>query len=66
MKTAKDLIGIMSPRTLASLIADIQMLGKGADRDELEIERHATKALESIVGDLEAKAMIADACNEET
>ena len=65
MKTAKDLIGIMSPKTLASLIADIQMLGKGADQDELELERLATKALQANVGDMEAKAMIADACNEE-
>jgi len=65
MKTTKDLIGLMSPKTLASLIADIQMLGKGADLDELEIERLATKALQANVGDLEAKVMIADACNEE-
>lgn len=64
MKTTKDLIGLMSPKTLASLIADIQMLGKGADRDELEIERLATKVLQANVGDMEAKAMIADACNE--
>lgn len=65
MKTAKDLIGLMSPKTLASLIADVQMLGKGAERDDLEIEWVATETLKTAVGDMEAKAMIADACNEE-
>lgn len=60
MKKCDELIGIMSPTTLASLIADIQMLGTGADSAELEIERRATKALQVIVGNLEAKAMVAD------
>lgn len=60
MKTAKALIGIMSPTTLAGLIADIQLLGKDADGDEREIERWAMQTLAANVGDLEAKAMVAE------
>ena len=60
MKTAKALIGIMSPTTLAGLIADIQLLGKDADGDEREIELWAMQTLAANVGDQEAKAMVAE------
>ena len=62
MKKVDELIGIMSPQTMASLIADIQMLGTVPDQQELEIERLATQALQAIVGDDEAERLIIRAC----
>lgn len=55
---AEYLISLMSPTTLAGLVADIQNLSMGAERRDLEIERMANAALVAIVGEDEAERLV--------
>lgn len=61
--TVDRMIGLMSPTTLASFIADIEGLGMGADHADRKIGDRLMEALVSIVGDDEAENMITDAMN---
>lgn len=54
---------VASPATLSSLIADVDMLGKGADREALAIRASAEKELRANVGDVEAERMMAETPN---
>ena len=60
MKTATQLLNIMSPCTLASLVADLQSFA-GADKEELALLSSARQMLISQVGEEEATVLIADA-----
>jgi hypothetical protein len=60
MLTAKDLIGRMSPLTLASLLADLSQYGNHSDRERQTIAV-ALNVLEANVGHEEAERMIAAA-----
>lgn len=55
---AEHLISLMSPTTLAGLVADIQNLNMGAESRDLEIERMANAALVAIVGEDEAERLV--------
>ena len=59
--TIYRLFEIASPTTLAELIADIRMLGTGAETVDLDIEREAYRSLCANVGKVEADAAIAKA-----
>lgn len=63
MLTTKDLIGRMSPMTLASLIADLDQFGH-QDADERETAADARRALIAIVGEFGVIRMVADAAHE--
>lgn len=52
---------VASPTTLASLIADVQQMGTGADSDQLRLERRATETLWALVGQDEAGELIRQA-----
>ena len=52
---------VASPLTLASLVADVHGLCKGAQPDELRLAAQAEMTLRANVGDDEARRMIADA-----
>ncbi|MFH1603389.1 MAG: hypothetical protein ABIH03_05735 [Pseudomonadota bacterium] len=56
--TQNQIIALMSPTTLASLIADIQRLGTGAQYECLQLERDAMAALVANVGEDEAEKLI--------
>lgn len=62
--TTRDLIARMTPTALAETIASVDQAGN-LDADERETIACLRKVLVANVGDLEAKAMIADACGEE-
>ena len=51
---------VASPATLSSLIADVDMLSQGADREALAIRAAAESALRANVGDSEADRMMQD------
>ena len=53
-----------SPTTLASLVADIHCLGKGAEPEQLTLARRAEVLLEQNVGIDEAAMMIEDFCGQ--
>jgi hypothetical protein len=53
------ILRVASPATLAGLIADVDMLGNGADREVLAIRAAAEKELRENVGDAEADCMMA-------
>jgi hypothetical protein len=55
---------VASPATLASLIADVDMLGKGADREALALREAAETELRANVGDADAERMMAETPNE--
>ena len=54
---------IASPTTLASLIADVEIAGKGASSQHRQLEREANRLLVANVGPEEAEAMIAAAAH---
>jgi hypothetical protein len=57
-----DLLSVLrvaSPRTLASIIGDVDLFGKGADREALAIRAAAEKALRENVGDEDAERILA-------
>ena len=60
MKTAQQLLNIMSPCTLASLVVDLQSF-EGADKEELALLTLAMQMLISQVGEEDAAGLIADA-----
>jgi hypothetical protein len=60
MLTTKDLIGRMTPLTLASLLADLSQYGNH-DARERETAAVALNVLEANVGHTEAEQMIAAA-----
>ena len=52
------IIGTMGPTTLAGLVADIQQLGTGAERWQLDLEGRAMDALRCLIGDDEADQLV--------
>jgi hypothetical protein len=55
------ILASMSPATLASFIADIDLLNKGAETLQLRCRKLAYKSLVSNVGETEAERFIDDA-----
>ncbi len=49
---------VASPTTLASLIADIELMGTGASHLEMNLEGRAWQVLEANVGKEEAKQLV--------
>ena len=60
MRNAQQLLYIMSPCTLASLVVDLQSF-EGADKEELALLSSAREMLISQVGEEDATVLIADA-----
>ena len=56
--TVEYVLSLMSPTTLAGLIADIQALDKGAEGKALRIEALAVKALDANVGERESERLV--------
>ena len=54
---------VASPATLASLIADVDMLGNGAGREALTLRAAAENELRANVGDEEAERMMTETPN---
>ena len=63
MLNTRDLIARMTPTALAETIASVKQAGN-LDAAELETVAYLCEVLECNVGDLEARAMIADAAGE--
>ena len=63
MLTTRDLIAMMTPTALAEVIASVDLAGN-LYADERETADYLREVLACNVGDLEARAMIADAAGD--